>query len=94
MKDTGRRVASNVRHLRQMRGLSYAEFSRRLAALGHPILDTGIMKIEKLQRRVDVDDLAALAEVLEVKPVVLLSEMAIAVSTPGSAESFSGTPVQ
>jgi hypothetical protein len=72
MGDTGRLVASNIRCARQLRGLSYAEFSRRLTAYGHPILDTGLMKIEKGTRRVDVDDLVALGAILEIAPAFLI----------------------
>lgn len=69
---TSDRVAVALRRTRQERGLTYAELSRRLAALGHPILDTGLMKIEKGQRRVDVDDLMALAIALGCTPNQLL----------------------
>src|SRR5580698_6346445 len=65
-------VAANLRRIRQERGLSYAELARRLAALGHPVLDTGLIKIEKGQRRVDVDDLMALAVALGTTPNRLL----------------------
>ena len=66
------RVAANLRRIRHEREYSYAELSRRLAAAGHPILDTGLMKIEKGQRRVDVDDLTAIAAALGVTPNALL----------------------
>jgi transcriptional regulator with XRE-family HTH domain len=68
------RVAANLKRLRQERGLSYAELARRLAAsdIGHPILDTGLIKIERGDRRVDVDDLVALAVALDVTPNALL----------------------
>lgn len=66
------RVAAAVLRIRRERGLSYAELARRLATLGHPILDTGLMKIEKGHRRVDVDDLMALAVALDVTPNLLL----------------------
>ncbi len=69
---TSARVAAALRQIRQERGLGYAELSRRLAAIGHPILDTGLMKIEKGRRRVDVDDLMALSLALEVTPNRLL----------------------
>lgn len=85
----GRRVASNVRSVRQLRGLSYAEFSRRLAEAGHPILDTGIMKIEKGARRVDVDDLVALAGVLNISPLVLLASDVGSV-LPAALDSLGG----
>jgi transcriptional regulator with XRE-family HTH domain len=66
------RVAANLRRIRQERGLSYAELARRLAAVGHPILDTGLIKVEKGERRVDVDDLVALAVALGTTPNRLL----------------------
>ena len=66
------RVAANLSQIRHERRLSYAELSRRLTAIGHPILDTGLMKIEKGHRRVDVDDLVALALALDVTPNRLL----------------------
>ena len=70
------RTAENLRRIRQERGFSYAELARRLAAIGHPILDTGLLKIEKGDRRVDVDDLIALAVALETTPNrLLLPEM-------------------
>lgn len=73
------RVARNVRLLRHHRDLSYAELSRRLADAGHPILDTGLMKLEKGDRRVDVDDLAALANVLQVEACALLGEITLSI---------------
>lgn len=48
------------------------ELSARLAKLGRPILPSGITKIEQGTRRVDVDDLVALAAVLKVTPTRLL----------------------
>lgn len=69
-----RRVAENLRRLRG--GLSYAELSRRLARTGHHILDTGLLKIEKGERRVDVDDLTALAIALGTTPNRLLLPLA------------------
>lgn len=69
----GRRVAANVRRLRVDKSLTTAALSRRLAALGNPIIDTSITKIERGVRKVDVDDLVALAAALEVAPELLLS---------------------
>jgi transcriptional regulator with XRE-family HTH domain len=69
---TGRQVAANLRRLRDERGLSTTQLSRLLAEVGRPIQATGITKIEKGLRKVDVDDLFALAYVLDVAPVHLL----------------------
>lgn len=66
----GQRVAERVK---QYRGsISVRELSARLTAQGRPILPSGITKIEQGVRRVDVDDLFALAESLEVVPSQLL----------------------
>lgn len=79
---TSVRVAENLRRIRQERGLSFAELSRRLSGIGHPIPDTSLLKTEKGDRRVDVDDLMALALALEVTPNRLLLP-------PGEAERVS-----
>jgi transcriptional regulator with XRE-family HTH domain len=65
-------VAANLRRIRRDHELTTAMLSRRLSEIGHPIADTGITKIEKGQRRVDVDDLVALAVALGVTPNTLL----------------------
>jgi transcriptional regulator with XRE-family HTH domain len=69
---TSERVAANLRRIRRQREMTTAQLSRRLAELGQPIQDTGITKIEKGERRVDVDDLMALALALGVTPNALL----------------------
>jgi transcriptional regulator with XRE-family HTH domain len=71
---TGRRVAEAIRRFRrgENQDITTAELSRRLTALGQPIPDTGITKTEKGDRRVDVDDLAAIALALGVTPNTLM----------------------
>ena len=77
------RVARNIRRIRQHRDLTAAALSDRLAEIGHPILDSGILKIEHGGRRVDVDDLVALAEALGVEPaMLLLGEVTVSVVVP------------
>jgi 8-oxo-dGTP diphosphatase len=68
----GRYTIANLEHLRRVRGLTYREMSDRLAQIGRPIPTLGLSRIEKGNRRVDVDDLVALAAVLECSPVDLL----------------------
>lgn len=70
MGPTGKRVADNVRALRDRMPLR--ELEARLGDLGRPILASGIMKIERAERRVDADDLVALAAALGVNPNRLL----------------------
>jgi hypothetical protein len=72
VRPTSGRVAANIRRMRRDRELTTGALSRRLAELGHPIADTGITKIEKGQRGVDVDDLVALAIALRTTPNRLL----------------------
>lgn len=65
-------VAHNVRQLREARRFTVRSLSARLGELGHPILPSGITKIEDGKRRVDVGDLVALAVALGVNPNRLL----------------------
>ena len=62
----GQRVARNVRAIRD--GMSLRDLSAALDDAGRPILPSGIIKIENGTRRVDADDLAALALALGVTP--------------------------
>lgn len=68
----GEQAASAIRALREKRRLSYAELSRILDGLGRPIPPLGLRRIEAGERRVDVDDLVALALALEVSPLALI----------------------
>jgi transcriptional regulator with XRE-family HTH domain len=65
-------VTHNVRRIREARGLSYAELSRQLADMGRQIPPLGLRRIESGERRVDADDLVALAIALGVTPITLL----------------------
>ncbi len=68
----GRRVAENLTALREHRRLSQAELSELINRLGRQMASDSISKIEKLGRRVDVDDLVALAVALDTTPNRLL----------------------
>ncbi len=76
--DSGQRTADNVRQLRERRRLTVRQLSDRLTKLGRPVLPSGIVKIEKGDRRVDADDLVALALALGVTPnrLLLIGEIA------------------
>lgn len=69
---TGLRVAANIKALREAQGISLRALAARLAELGRPIITSGIHKIETGQRRVDADELVALALALDVSPNRLL----------------------
>ena len=65
-------VTHTVRRFREDRRLGYAELSRELAEIGREIPPLGLRRIETGERRVDADDLVALAFVFDVSPLALL----------------------
>ncbi|MFE5793554.1 helix-turn-helix domain-containing protein [Streptomyces sp. NPDC056503] len=76
---TGRTVAANVKRLRAGRGLTLRALSTALKEHGRALSADALNKIEngaepsdRGVRRVDVDDLMALAVVLNVSPLTLL----------------------
>lgn len=72
----GRSVAANIHRLRLMRGMSTRSLAEKLAERGRPIPATGITRIEKLGRSIDVDDLAVIAAILGAAPETLLASIA------------------
>ncbi|MFM9595801.1 helix-turn-helix domain-containing protein [Streptomyces scabiei] len=87
---TAEAVAENVKRLRERRSMTIYSLSGALEKVGRPITPSAIAKIERQQRQVNVDDLAALAVVLGVSPSALLlplddsAETTIAVTGGGS----------
>ena len=69
---TGRQTAGNIERLRIAAKLSQRELAQRLTDLGRPTPSTALSKIERAERRVDADDLAAFAVALGVSPATLL----------------------
>ncbi|WP_326830221.1 helix-turn-helix domain-containing protein [Streptosporangium sp. NBC_01810] len=69
---TGEQLRANVKRIREARGLSYQKLADRLAEVNRPIPTLGLSRIEKGERRVDADDLVALALVLRVNVSALL----------------------
>ena len=67
-----KRVAENVASWRKARQLQQKDLSARLREIGRPMLPTVISKIERGERRIDIDDLMALSVALDVSPLVLL----------------------
>ncbi|WP_280476399.1 helix-turn-helix domain-containing protein [Nocardia farcinica] len=84
---TGETVRANITRRRERLNLSYAELSRRLDAIGRPIPVLGLGRIERGERRVDADDLTALAVALEVSPTTLLMPSHL---TPADNVEFTG----
>ncbi len=70
--EPSRAVAANVRAVRERRRLGQQQLSDLLAGLGRPIPPTALSKVEAGERRVDADDLVALAVALNVSPTRLL----------------------
>jgi transcriptional regulator with XRE-family HTH domain len=68
----GKVLAANIQRLRKRKGLTFAELSARTEKIGNPIAVLGLRRIERAERRVDYDDLLALAVALEVPPVDLM----------------------
>ena len=68
----GEHLAGCLRRIRESRHVTYTELTKRLEQLRHPIPILGLRRIERGERRVDVDDLVALARALHVPPVLLL----------------------
>jgi transcriptional regulator with XRE-family HTH domain len=71
----GEVLAANIKRIRTAQRLGYAELSRLLTDIGRQIPELGLRRIEKGERRVDYDDLLALAYVLKVCPVDLMVSM-------------------
>lgn len=69
---TGETVRENIKRFREGRNLGYIKLARMLDEIGRPIPELGLRRIEAGDRRVDVDDLMALAAVLGVSPISLL----------------------
>lgn len=70
----GIRAARKIEILRTQRGLGQRQLAERVTALGRPMSNTMLSRIERTQRRCDVDDLVAIARALLVSPLALLQE--------------------
>lgn len=68
----GNIAADNVKRIRERQRLTFAELSRMLEEIGRSIPPLGLRRIESGERRIDADDLVALAVVLNVSPLALL----------------------
>jgi DNA-binding Xre family transcriptional regulator len=82
---TSRTVAENGKRMREQRGMTIYALSGALVQAGRPITPSAVAKLEKRQRHVTVDDLAALAAALSVTPAQLLEP-------PTDCATCHGTP--
>lgn len=69
---TGETVRENIAYLREKVNLGFTEFSRQLESIGHSIPPLGLRRIENGERKVTVDDLAAIACILHCTPNYLM----------------------
>lgn len=71
-------VAANVRRLREAAGLTQPELASLAAKAGHDLGEQVVGNIEGGRRRIRIDDLFALGDVLGVQPTSLLLPGAMA----------------
>jgi len=86
----GRIVAANVRRLRAARRLSQQAVVNAMTAAGQPIPRSALSDIELGLRRLDVDDLHALAAALGTSAVALLGPCEHCHGTPGPMSACLG----
>ncbi|MFC7981331.1 helix-turn-helix domain-containing protein [Streptomyces sp. NPDC057336] len=78
MGPAGMLAARTIEILRVERGLGQRQLAERCSALGRPMSNTMLSRIELAKRRCDVDDLVAIADALQVSPLVLLQGPGVA----------------
>lgn len=81
-------VSEAVRRHRERVGWGYARLSRELTKLGRDIPSLGLSRIEAGERRVDVDDLTALAAAFGVSPISLLMPDASTIEYTGGSDDL------
>jgi transcriptional regulator with XRE-family HTH domain len=69
---TANAVSENVRRLREGQNLGLRALSTKLGEVGRQLTHSAVDQIERGRRRVDVDDLMALAAALDTSPAILL----------------------
>lgn len=69
---TGHTVRANIARIRKAQGITLRELADQLAGSDRPLSHNAISEIERGARRVDVDDLIALALALNATPNALL----------------------
>ncbi|MEW1630489.1 DNA-binding protein [Streptomyces sp. NPDC089173] len=75
-------MSDAITHYRQLRELTIDELAHVLSMLGHPIPADALAEMERRARPVTVDDLVAIAFVLDTTPLVLLSHIPIDMPEP------------
>ncbi|MFF7521238.1 helix-turn-helix domain-containing protein [Streptomyces pseudovenezuelae] len=88
--EAGEHVAAAVTTQRQRRGWDQRHLAEQVTAAGRNMSASVLGKIESGTRRVDVDDLVALAAALDVPPASLLPGAGTGVSDPFEAAAAPG----
>ncbi|CAL9528475.1 hypothetical protein SUDANB174_03964 [Streptomyces sp. enrichment culture] len=65
-------MARTIENHRIERGLGQRQLATLCTALGRPMSNTMLSRIELAKRRCDIDDLVAIAAALQVSPAALL----------------------
>ncbi len=91
---TNMHVATNIRAARQSIGMDLRTMSVKLTEVGRKISPSGISKIENGDRRVDVDDLTAIAYLLRTTPAALLTPPSDGVEVTGVSSRFLPEEIQ
>lgn len=79
-------VGEKIRTVRRERKLTLEALSDRIAELGRTLDISALARMEKGQRRIDVDDLMVLADALEIPPSQLLATDPTAPTDAGSRD--------
>lgn len=88
---TAETVSANVKRLRTQQNLGLRGLSKKLGEVGRPLGHSAVDQIEKGTRRVDVDDLVALALALDVSPITLLMPDMPGADDPAKMVAVPGT---
>ncbi|MGW0895535.1 DNA-binding protein [Streptomyces goshikiensis] len=75
-------MSDAITHYRQLRELTIDELTCVLLMLDHPISADALAEMERCARPVSVDDLVAIAYVLDTTPAVMLSHIPIDMPEP------------
>ncbi|MGW2984157.1 DNA-binding protein [Streptomyces goshikiensis] len=75
-------MSDAITHYRQLRELTIDELAYVLLMLDHPISADALAEMERCARPVSVDDLVAIAYVLDTTPAVMLSHIPIDMPEP------------
>lgn len=72
--EASRIAVGNIRTHRARLGMTVTEMSEAMTEIGHPLPPISIHRLEDGNRRIDVDDLTALARLFKVSRESLLTE--------------------